>query len=489
MPHAADTAAQRFDALPGPIPSLLSAMAHIERSERGHFMAEESWHAARLIPTSGISGPDEQERRGTSAFLAVLMAVKEFGRSITTRLGAPAGNIEAFIEVPFDLDGRRVYPDGLIRVRRGQRTWTSLVEVKTGKNELQTAQLEDYLDTARANGFDALLTISNQIATAPGLHPTPVDKRKTRKVSLYHLAWSQIHTEAIMHKVNSSVSDPDQAWVLSELIRYLEHPKSGAIDFDDMGAGWVPVRDAINAGTLRATDPLVAEVASKWEQLIRYAGMRLGRELGIEVQPALTRREIAEPAFRLQGQMAELVKSGTLTGGLRVPNTVAPVTITADLRAGRVSCSVSIDAPREGRPLTRVNWLLRQLREASGDVRVDAFTPWARGVSRSELLKMLIDNPSALLDEQRREIRHFVVAQTRAAGTKRGQGRGSFVGSVLDLLDEFYATVMQQVKAWSPPPPKLRQPTPADVADPSVASDLVSTAMSSQDELEPDESV
>ena len=109
-------------------------------------------------------------------------------------------------------------------------------------------------------------------------------------------------------------------------------------------------------------------------------------------------------------------------------------------------------------------------------------------MSRSELLKVLIDNPSALLDEQRREIRHFVVAQTRPAGTKRGQGRGSFVGSVLDLLDEFYATVMQQVKAWSPPPPKLRQPTPADVADPSVAFDLVSTAMSSQDDLEPDES-
>ena len=35
-------------------------------------MAEESWHEARLIPTSGINGAEEQERRATSALLAVL---------------------------------------------------------------------------------------------------------------------------------------------------------------------------------------------------------------------------------------------------------------------------------------------------------------------------------------------------------------------------------------------------------------------------------
>jgi hypothetical protein len=67
-------------------------------------MAEETWHAARLIPTSGIKGAEEQERRATSALLAVLTAVKEFGRTITGRVGAPAGAIEGFVEVPFELE-------------------------------------------------------------------------------------------------------------------------------------------------------------------------------------------------------------------------------------------------------------------------------------------------------------------------------------------------------------------------------------------------
>jgi len=66
-------------------------------------MAEESWHQARLIPTSGINGADEQERRATSALLAVMSSVREFGRVLTQPLGAPAGQLETYIEVPFYL--------------------------------------------------------------------------------------------------------------------------------------------------------------------------------------------------------------------------------------------------------------------------------------------------------------------------------------------------------------------------------------------------
>lgn len=107
-------------------------------------MAEETWHEARLIPTSGINGAEEQERRATSALLAVLSAVREYGRSLLKPLGAPAGTIQTYIEVPFALGEKRLYPDGLIRVSRGSKIWTALVEVKTGSNALATEQLENY---------------------------------------------------------------------------------------------------------------------------------------------------------------------------------------------------------------------------------------------------------------------------------------------------------------------------------------------------------
>ncbi|CAA9395823.1 MAG: hypothetical protein AVDCRST_MAG66-1152 [uncultured Pseudonocardia sp.] len=58
-----------------------------------------------------------------------MTSVREFGRSLTQPLGAPAGHLEAYIEVPFLLGERTLYPDGLVRVSRGQRSWTALVEV------------------------------------------------------------------------------------------------------------------------------------------------------------------------------------------------------------------------------------------------------------------------------------------------------------------------------------------------------------------------
>ena len=76
---------------------------------------------------------------------------KEYGRTLTKGLGAHAGDIETFIEVEFDLDGKKVVPDGLIRVTRGSRIWTALVEVKTGRNELHGEQLENYLEVSASS--------------------------------------------------------------------------------------------------------------------------------------------------------------------------------------------------------------------------------------------------------------------------------------------------------------------------------------------------
>ena len=212
-------------------------------------MAEANWQPARLLPTSGINGTDEQETRATSSLLAVLPNVREFSSALLRPLNAPAGNLETSIEVPFETsDGRTVRPDRLICISRGQRSWTVLVEVKTGNNDLGREQVEAYLDVARDQGFDAVLTISNQIASAAGLHPVEVDGRKVRKVALHHISWAEIVSAVVLQRVHRGVADPEQAWILAELIRYLEHPRSGALDFSDMGSA---LRRGPGGGTCR----------------------------------------------------------------------------------------------------------------------------------------------------------------------------------------------------------------------------------------------
>lgn len=448
-------------------------------------MAEESWHEARLIPTSGINGAEEQERRATSALLAVTTAVREFSRALLKPLGAPAGTVETYIEVPFMLGEKRLYPDGLIRVSRGSRTWTALVEVKTGSNQLQTEQLENYLEIARAEGFQAVLTISNEIPAMAGQHPTKVDKRKLRKVELHHLSWTQVLAEAVMQKEFRGVADPDQAWILGELIRYLEHSRSGAMEFDDMGESWTTVRDAVATGTLRTGDKGVADVVARFDALLRFASLRLGRQLGTEVVPVLSRKELADPAVRAQGLTAMLCESGQLSGAIRIPDTVGQLIVTADLRSSKVTCHVDVDAPREGRPTTRVNWLVRQLKGAPDGVRVEAFAAHARGSSAAGLLGAVREDPATLVVDTGKEIRSFRLALISNLGSKRGRGRGSFIDSVLCATDAFYAEVLQFLKAWSAAPPKLRQtgPVPPD-AEPTTPASLSSTELSSQDGAE-----
>jgi hypothetical protein len=442
-------------------------------------VAEEKWHRARLIPTSGISGAPEQERRATSALLAVMESVREFGRVLTQPLGAPVGAVETYVEVPFILGDKKSIPDGLIRVTRGKKQWTALVEVKTGSNELVAEQLESYLDIAKREGYDAVITISNEVPALAGQHPTKIDKRNTAKVALFHYSWPEVVFAAVMQKEHRGVADPDQAWILGELIRYMEHDRSGVLQFSDMGAAWVPVRNAIADGTLRATDKGVAEIATRLDALTRYTGLVLGRRLGTDVVPVVGRGEITDPALRTQRVAAELVSHGKFHSVMQIPNTVGLLNITIDFRANKVTCHVDIDSPRTGKTTTRVNWLMRQLQNAPEDVVIESFALHARGAGAAELLRTARANPTSLIPDPKKELRSFRLALSKPLGSKRsGDTSSSFIKSVLDAVDTFYGDVMQNVKAWTAAPPRMRSLDDEPAVQPAALS---STALSSQD--------
>jgi hypothetical protein len=423
---------------------------------RGNGQNEESWQQARLLPTVGLRGQEEQEKRATSSLLAVMRAVPEFGHVLIGDLGAPKGRVSTYTELQLrDAEGNRCIPDGAIVAERGQKVWRCLVEVKTGRAALRSDQVERYLDWARDNAFDAVLTISNQITPSPSDAPLSVDGRKLRRVKLYHLSWWRILTEAIVQHRHRGVSDPDQAWLLGELIAYLDHEKSGASGFQDMGDKWVGVRTAAANETLRASDPEAREVAERWEQFIDYMCLGLGQDLGREVMPVRPRKPTAEA--RLDATVRRLAETGKLEGPVRVPDAVGDMTVEADLRTRRVTTSVRVEAPREGRPKTRINWMLRQLRTAPGDLRIDVSFAGARETSLSEA-----QDPERLMSsaDPKREPRAFQLALTRKMGTKRGKEEGSFVRETRRQAIDFYRDLVQDLKPWQASAPKLPREPP-----------------------------
>ena len=427
-------------------------------------ISEEQWDPARLIPVSGLRKSEEQERCAASALLAVVSAVREFGREILRPLGAPAGAVSTYTEVPFELGGKRYRVDGLVRVTRGRKVWTLLIEVKTGRDQHNREQVEAYLDIARQQDFKGgLLTISNEIAPW-GHHPVSVDKRKYGKTSLNHLSWFRILSRAVSVKEHSGVSDPDQAWILGELIRYLEHENSGATAFNDMGAAWPSVRDSVRAGTLRAVDDGASEVAQRWDQLLQYAALKLGSSLGEDVNPLQSRRTRKVPDDRTRALVAGLAEDGRLTGALAVSSVPSPIEIEADLRMLRAEASIQVSAPELARSSARVNWLLRQLGDAPSDARVDALFPRSR-VTTSELLGTLRGNAKLLIDPMDRPPRAFVVAWGRQVGGNRGMGRNSFIEEVVELVSDFQERIAQHIKEA---PRQGREQSPPEERAPSA---------------------
>jgi hypothetical protein len=417
----------------------------------------DGWRHARLIPTFGTRTQQEQERRATSCLLAVMHGVPEFGHALLKELGAPKSPaIETFAEVRFkDATGKTVIPDGAIVCRRGAKTWTCLVEVKTGSARLNDEQVASYLDVAREHGFDGVLTISTQITATSDESPVNVDGRKLRTTGLWHFSWWRVLTEAVVQQRYRHITDSDQEWVLRELIHYLSSEASGAVGFEDMGENWVTVRKSAHDGTLRPGDAGARDVAERWEQFTSYLALSLSQELGATVTSNHPRKQTT--AARLDQIVKSLADSGQMHSILRIPDAVGPLEIRTDLRARQTVTSVAIDAPREGGLKARFTWLMRQLKDAPDDLRVEAAFPNAR-VTTAASLGDVRGDPKLLYypPDPKREPRSFVLARSRPMGQKRGRAEGSFVRETSAQAVEFYRDLVQNLKPWPAPPPKLR---------------------------------
>lgn len=151
-----------------------------------------------------------------------------------------------------------------------------------------------------------------------------------------------------------------------------------------------------------------------------------------------------------------LAAEGRLEAAVRVPDTVGPIALEDNLRTRRVHTSVTIDAPRTGRPTTRIHWMLRQLKQAPGDLRVEVSFANARETSVA-LLADAREDPARLLSsaDAKRNPRTFLLVLSRPLGTKRGKGEKSFVRDTRQQAVDFYRELVQDLRAWQAPAPKL----------------------------------
>ncbi|MGW5614165.1 TerD family protein [Streptomyces sp. NPDC003877] len=403
----------------------------------------DSWKQARLFPVSTLKSDRDREMRATSVLLSVMTQVPRFGRRITAPFGAPSGRMETFTEVSLPHGDTPRRPDGVIRVERAGKLWTALVETKTNGNALKSDQVQAYMDIAARRGYEAVITLSNDVALEGSpLVDVKIDRRRKHQVALWHLSWAEVAHQAQMLIRHEGVGNAARTWLLQDLLHYLQHDNSGCHGFQNMGSAWVPVRNGINDETLCQGDPRALEVVESWERLVRQVCLRLGGELGQKVLPAQRTRRGIDPGARRARLADQLCAEGRLQAELRVEGAPGLLGISADLRTAKLRTSVEIPAPEQGYPLTWAKRLIRRLAEAPADLHVETLVEGEAGGPRGTLERLRPEPADLLPKDSATRITGFRLSLFKGMGSGRGSAESGFIRSVDDAVHRFYTSVV-----------------------------------------------
>ncbi|MCF6281147.1 MAG: hypothetical protein L3J28_02875 [Candidatus Polarisedimenticolaceae bacterium] len=423
---------------------------------------------ARLIP---VVADSKKEERATSVLLSTFMIVPQFAESILAEAGAKIGQrseIKCYTEVTFnekEFNGLR--PDGLIVISRGKKTWSALVEAKVGNNELNKEQIEKYLDLSKSIGVNALITISNQFATIPTHHPVTVSKHKTRTVDLFHFSWMAVLSKAAIMSSSKSVGDREQAIILKELVRYLNHPYSGVSPMSQMNTEWKDICTHIQQGAALKKNSLECEsTVESWQQLFRYIALELSMSTNSQVEVSLTRTHVKYPTAKLHEDIDEIVSQHTLTDELCIPNAASNISVTADFMRRVVVLSMKLEAPKDrSRSTAAINWLTRQLKSIEPkDLIVKAIWP-GRVTDTQADLSAVLEDPNVLVPDGMKDIPRFLIVTRVIDLGRKFNGSKVFVESMLSSVPDFYRDVGQHINKWMPRPPKVKSMNNASDAD------------------------
>ena len=419
----------------------------------------ESGERARLIPVGKIT---QRENRATSVLLAGMSAIQPFSKTLLGEIDQLVGSrskLKCYSQVVFKHDpGKGKFrPDGLIELQNGKRIWRSIVESKIGREVLDAEQIQAYIQIAKANGIDSIITISNQFASLPTHHPVKIE-RLPKGISIYHWSWAHVLTTAIIKLESDEIDSTDQRYLLSEFIRYFEHSSTGVERFTQMNSEWKDIVTQVQqgAGLSRRTDQdKVMNTVASWHQETRDLCLHLTESLKQRVRPRLPYKHMADPGLRLRDEIKLLKETSHLRFTLTVPDAADDINILVDLRGRTITVSMDVNAPKDRKTAkARVNWLLRQLRSSKPeDIIIFAYWP-NRTQAISEKLEKLKDNPE-LLEPPAPNLapRKFSVKLIHHAAGKFS-GRRTFIEAIEECVPHFYREVGQRLRAWVPMPPK-----------------------------------
>lgn len=444
---------------------------------------------ARLFP---VLAETSREKRVASIFLAVMTQVPALSQEILSTVGLRTGKrttIQAFTEVVLkEKADATCRPDGLIIVNTGRREWSALIEAKIGRNELLEDQVLRYVELARINKIDAVITISNQFVARADHSPVDITKSQLKKVSLFHWSWAGLATACEILAYRNNVVDHQQKYLLGQLNSFLAHPATGVERFTQMAPTWRDInQDVSNGVILSRTSKDVERAVASWLAEEKDLRLHMTSHIGREVLSIVPRKLQDDPNARLRAQIDSLVDTNVLDSTFRVPDCASDISLCADLARRTIAISMVVRAPADRKSTrARLNWLLRMLPVDDPRILIRAHWP-GRSAPTAKELSVLRTDPDQIQTENPDLVPHsFEVMMIENTG-RRFTGRKTFIEDIERIMPEFYDMVAANLKAWQAAPPKaikLRDDGMSDPTEDQVAQDQESADL----EMESDDS-
>jgi hypothetical protein len=411
---------------------------------------------ARLFP---VLADTSREGRIASIFLSLLPKIPALAETVFGSIGVRIGkrsDIECYTEIVLnDASDIKNRPDGFIVVQNGKARWTALVEAKIGKSEIEYDQVTRYIEAAKANDIDAVITISNQFVADAALSPLTLPKNTLKKASLFHWSWTWIKTQCDILSHQGGVEDQEQAFLLKEFQRLLDHPTTGIERFTQMGPKWKDVAQAVsNQEVLKKTSPEVEQTVSDWYQELRDMSLLLSSHIGETVSVKIERALLSDSIARLKDGCRVLADEHKLVGTFVVPAAASEIGVCADLARRSIVFSMKLKAPQDRKSTkARVNWLLRMLKEDDPRLAIRAHWPGKKPPTQKDV-NLLRADPDAINDITSDAAPHSFEVLLIEVDAKRFVGRKTFIETLEACSNDFYDLVGQHLRAWQAPPPK-----------------------------------